>query len=575
MAFHNTIVYTNEHKAPGYAFLSQPPPPKRRAPTQPLPAVPVANPIQDRSAKISAWAAIVQPGSPAPPTPCSPNRRSSGSSRRRPSLTLGHSGIQHGRAVSSPYVVTQTPTTASHKTFDFTAVGYNNVFVNMPVTPGTPSPLVREKAMREQALIQAKLDEKERAKEQSKGRKDKVMNKIKSLTNLRTRSKSVSKQSVPDVPPVPPMPVASKPKPKGKINKDAISKPSQAKRSVYGPLVRAPPTLQNELALMQFVDGGRMNDHIRRAMVAPDGAVGDVYRDGKGGVWWDREEEMEYQALLVVENGTDVDSGSEAGNVTSNWVQFPANSPVQTQGRSSEDTLVAPEPSKVKGVRPPSASTLSSRDSDLDPAYLMQAEQSPAYHNERVLDFDLRAGTNATESLKANNASSKRNGALLCLPARPFRAAKHLRKPELLVDVQAFGVVPKSPRSPLSPSRFTNMFSTPASSKPRGKARRRPAPIKVTPAMQKMRRVVAVSSPGSAVPPLPSVAVVDTEQQRRLIKEGKQEFMLDSFQPEVSRFDTDSEDDFEQPSEMKEHMNALKKRRGSILDFRAILKRGA
>ncbi|EAU90427.1 hypothetical protein CC1G_00811 [Coprinopsis cinerea okayama7 len=574
-------------KAASYAFLSQPPPQKKR-PTLPLPSPPtqsVENPVRQRSttfsATISAWAAHVQPGSPAPPTPCSPHRRGSVSSRRRVS-----GGIGHGRVASSPFVITNTPTTASHKTFDFTAVGYNNIFLNLP--PETPSPLLREKAMRDQALIEAKLREKERAKEESKERKGRVMKKIKSLTTLRSRSKSISKTAEAPASPPPPMPTSTKVK-----SKKSSAKPSQ-KKKVYGPLVRAPPTLQNELALMQFADGGRMEDHIHRTMTGADGAVGDVYRDGKGGIWWDREEQMEYRGLLVPSEGSDkVETEWEDDKEPTTWVQFQSSPVAQVEivGRSSEDTLVEPEPAlKQKGKeivfeRRESASTLSSQDSDLDPTYMMQTEQSPAYHDERVLDFDLRASSNATETLKANNAASKRNGMILCLPARPFRAAKHLRKPEYMVDLQAFGVIPKSPKSPKSP-RFSTSFG-PAVPKPKGKARRRPAPLKISPAMTKLRRVVAVSSPGSAVPPLPPVpprpsqhptiaaasrAVSEVQQQQLLIKEGKQEFMVDSFQPEVSRFDDDSEYDFVgvEHLEAQGHKPGLKQRRGSRLDLRGM-----
>ena len=77
-----------------------------------------------------------------------------------------------------------------------------------------------------------------------------------------------------------------------------------------------------------------------------------------------------------------------------------------------------------------------------------------------------------------------------------------------------------------------------------------------------MRRVIAVSSPGSGVPPLssramdfshypPVISVLSPRAaalapftpgtQSRIIKEGKLEFILDSFQPEVSVFEDDSE----------------------------------
>jgi hypothetical protein len=120
-----------------------------------------------------------------------------------------------------------------------------------------------------------------------------------------------------------------------------------------------PPPLANDLALMQFADGGSMESHIKRVMEAQakavggngggvggggvGGGVGDVYRDGQGGIWWDAEEEWEYAHLL----GGEERVGSGEGE---DWVLFAGG-----EGAAGVDGE----------VRRGSVSTVSTQDSDL------------------------------------------------------------------------------------------------------------------------------------------------------------------------------------------------------------------
>ncbi|KAG6378131.1 hypothetical protein JVT61DRAFT_13818 [Boletus reticuloceps] len=51
-----------------------------------------------------------------------------------------------------------------------------------------------------------------------------------------------------------------------------------------------PPPLANELALMQFADGGDMDSNIKRIMEAQTKVTGavalaDISRDAEGGIW--------------------------------------------------------------------------------------------------------------------------------------------------------------------------------------------------------------------------------------------------------------------------------------------------
>ena len=195
----------------------------------------------------------------------------------------------------------------------------------------------------------------------------------------------------------------------------------QRKKAKYAAL--RPPPLSNELALMQFADGGSMDANIKRVMEAQAKAsggmgVGDVYRDGAGGVWWDQEEEYEYAHLLA--------DGPEPGTGELQWITF------------NGDASMAIDAEARRG-------SMSTQDSDLDPRYIVQPSDA---------DSDLVVP-----------GSARRPGvSVLALPSRPRRTAKHLRKPDYLVDV-AF---PRSPLSPRGPS-------------PTGKARRRPAPLKLMP----------------------------------------------------------------------------------------------
>lgn len=194
-----------------------------------------------------------------------------------------------------------------------------------------------------------------------------------------------------------------------------------------------------------------MDDHIKRfteaqaraagAMVV-DGklvGVGDVYRDGQGGVWIDRDEELEYAHLLGGEN-------HRAGD--SDWVRFGSEA-----GSAS-----------VSGDAEERRESVSSQDSDLDPRYAMQVEAEP---RDDLVVFAL-----------PKMPQHKPGMSVLALPTRNRRAEPHLRKPEFLLDVfpvpdASSTVKAKAPLAPLN--------SSGPQTRPMGKERRRPAPITIAP----------------------------------------------------------------------------------------------
>ncbi|KAH9479367.1 hypothetical protein JR316_0007957 [Psilocybe cubensis] len=529
--------------APQFAFLSQPPPPlhKKRPtplpspPGYPLPPIPVqATPVTRRRSStfssIAAWAAHVQPGSPAPR---SPHRRLSTTSARRPSLTrlARRPSITHARAPSGSFAhiididALDTPSAASNFELDLTAHGYTSLFVRLPKTPTTPSPLLRaynaQHAKPAAAPAKAPLSasfaianipippvpqEPKRAPAHSKG----GMKRFRSLTILRPKAKQAPAPAQPTTP--------------AATSSQRAASIAQRKRSKYAH-VRPPPPLANELALMQFADGGSLDANIKRVMEAQakataghsaaPGGVGDVYRDAQGGVWWDADEEMEYAHLLE----GDGDVGMDMDMVDMHWEEdfdmVDASEPVAAH-IAAPATNPAANSTADKENLPVSLSrrtSLTSEDSDLDPKYLLPL---PENEDPRLAPPDDRVLVSTTSKTNAKMS-------VLSLPARPRRRAAHLCKTGFLVDGVAWelpGPVPSSPRSPRSPTRSVGGMGV-GQARPKGKARRRPAPLKLASSN-------ITSSPVSRRPATPAAAAKPTVPSPQRLRN---EFIADSFEP--------------------------------------------
>lgn len=214
------------------------------------------------------------------------------------------------------------------------------------------------------------------------------------------------------------------------------------RRPVYK---HAPPSTENDLALMQFLDGGSKEDNIKRLMheqakTNGDAGVGDVYRDEAGVVWADREEKLEYAPLLKPSRRHLSDDGE--------WVDFEATPASGTSSGSSGEG----------GLR----SVATGVDSDLDPRYIVSIAPSV---DEVVVPPTPRIVPGPT---------------ILAIPTRSRRAAPHLRKPPTYL-LDAF--VPRSPRSPRSPHSPVSPTTgrTVLKPRPKGKARRIPAPLTIVP----------------------------------------------------------------------------------------------
>lgn len=457
---------------PKYAFLAHPPPQKKR-PTQPLPsppscdsAVPPQGPTHIRPrtntfSTITAWAARVQPGSPASLSPRSPRRRPSIGRGRRTSITCRRVSSSSLNASDTPSTAHRNAATPSIQNFkaDLTSVGYTSAFLQVPKTPITATRPLAVKPHTAEAGHHIPIP----PVPESPTRRPRGLTRLRSLSTLRYRGRS--KSAAPSSP--------TKMKAKAAASSAAVVKRKKAK---YASMRSAP--LANELELMQFVDGGSMESNIKRVMEAQARAgaagVGDVYRDGQGGIWWDQDEELEYAHLLAPS-----EDGIVHGTGDLQWVTFGGDKSSSANPNIDEERR----------------GSMSTQDSDLDPRYIVQ----PTDH----LDTDDLAvfGSALTPLAIRKPAMS-----VLALPSRPRRAAKHLHKPDYLLNA-AFIRGSASPKSP----KFT--VSTCAGvAKPKGKARRRPAPLTLTPPSPALKR--------------PSNSPVDPERIRK-------DFLDSSFEPAV------------------------------------------
>jgi len=423
-----------------YAFLSQPPPSKkttRRVVPAPL------SPSRANSNAISTWAATVFPGSPAPcspsSSPCSPAVHRRNSVGRRPSLTLSHR--------RRPSIGQRTPSTAEYRP-DLTALGYNSLFVQFDKTPTTPSPFRPRNTNTDWPKVAPPLTSdvfgsipippvpQAAAEVSASTKRSGPLRRFRSLSIL--RSKKSKYNQVPHSIPSP-----------TKLHKSkgsAIKQPAKQKAT-------APPSLANDIALMQFIGGGSVEDNVKKVMQARSKAVAksasgrealeDVYRDGKGGIWYDKDEEMEYAHLLSFED---------------EWVEVSEEE--TSPGISSSIPVKASSP------------------------------YTNAYCPLDVVTIH-RTPTSMTSSTASSPRSDGRSRPLLSRPSRPrCRHASHshlTHPPSFILDLNLDAVgafIPRTPRTPKSPRRPSISATVPPtmsqSSAIRMKHRPRPAPLNLT-----------------------------------------------------------------------------------------------
>ena len=262
-----------------------------------------------------------------------------------------------------------------------------------------------------------------------------------------------------------------------------------------------------------------MESHVKRVMeaqakaAAGSGAsigVADVYRDERGGIWWDADEELEYAHLL---GGTTLASVAQEGQIDHDaemdWEEFN-DSGAPLEPYSSFPPGTADKENVRPYELPTRRSSVSSVDSDLDPKYLV-----PLPENE---DPKL---TPIEDRILVSRRVGGANMSILSLPARPRRRAMHLCKPVFLVDAKIWEGCASVPASPTrSTTSMSSKHITGGVTKQKGKSRRRPAPLKLVPtSASDVSRVVVRQRSAS------------TTSTPHSTQKARNEFIADSFSP--------------------------------------------
>ncbi|TCD67391.1 hypothetical protein EIP91_012426 [Steccherinum ochraceum] len=331
----NAVAYpSTDLFPPAYSFLSHPPP-QKPLPSQPLPPppayelenIPPSTIISGRRRSsimisIAAWAENVPPGSPAPP-------------RRKDS-----------------YADTSDCKAA------LKAAGYSSSIVNVQDIILPPTVPVRKS--RYSLLPEPRSSQRE-------------IRRSNSQSSLKGSSRTRSRPST-----------ATQADPHGSSSKEHRRDRSSSTIMKDKKSKKHPGTLERDLALAQFLDGGSSEGQVKkyvdaRARMAGAPVVngqyvgaGDVYRDAQGRVWRDSDEALERAHLLT----------GQANEKS--WVGF-----------ASEDE-----------IRRGSVSTAETLDSDLDPRYAVQP----------------------------NDEEVARLGGAIPPRVHTNQSARHLHKPEALLD---------------------------------------------------------------------------------------------------------------------------------------------
>jgi len=530
--------------APKFAFLALPPPPKKkraavnntfRAPVSPV----------NRTNTILAWAETVLPGSPPPRTPASGVPLSYGApfvtsprvqAFRHPSLTRVSSRRQsvsstRSRVHSASFLhITHTPQTPAHPipatpfspdaNFDFAAFGYASIFVNVPVsTPVTgtpeshnPKPMARLPS-RNDAVTSSRVTKstgagmfkrllgskpktaKPQANSQKKGGKAKTV-----ASDYDYLSVSLAKRS------------------KYTEQPSAVEK---KKREIYAAAL--PATVKQEAQMRQAMEGGSLEYNIQKVMeekakregtaVKVNSAEGNkvvegvetAHRDGRGGIWWDQEEQWEFAHLLAA-NRVPV-SARCVGSET--WITFDNTKSKEDERDDFTDlsSLPSSKCTDLHYIRP-----------------LLVIDDS----TEQLVYGRVKRSSSVVGSMVLPSPSTKSSNIVLAIPSRPTRT-KHLLEPGFLKDVVAVPPTPSTPSAyshssshPRSPGRVTRFVVGSSSSSPSRRQRSRSRSIP-----RKQRK--------SAPPPLKIVPLGPATKLAVNVEpedDGRRLFLEDSFKPD-------------------------------------------
>ena len=552
---------------------------------------------------ISTWASTVAPGSPVPFTPRTPYavhspRLCAPRSPRTPRTPRGRRASNPHRSPTSFLNFLDTPSTATHREtpkdelgkqvenperdgqvgFDLLAQGYTSVIVQLP----NLSPLA-DKIQKEKLLTSPSGKPLRRLRSLSFKSAKKV-----AVNMLSTKAQA----SIPPVPPLPtnPMNVAHIASAKPKVRAHKKTSTPQARYAhllAPGGGAGALPLAQ-EVQLAQMLDGGSLDANVRRvtARHARDTAsasatatasaydyarshrnasrkdrrpietreaadilpVGGVFRDEKGGMWWDEDERLELVELL------------------------PASSPTSPSGvLPASGTAVAPNAKKSFGILPrlrthqvrqpaPTNANANTIDDAKRDWVDLHSPSSPSrcspYHTKSSANNATGPGPLRRGSATTTTSASSRDDDDELDPRWAVRPRDSTAGAGGFVSGYSMGVATLAPGGHddafglgVSPLQNTGSAVGGAERRERPRPRRRPAPltlaletasanVNANSGKQQVRSRTAPATPAGGVPaphslpPLPHLPLTPTVRYP-LATEGKRDFFAASFEPTV------------------------------------------
>ncbi|TRM58747.1 hypothetical protein BD626DRAFT_510401 [Schizophyllum amplum] len=231
---------------------------------------------------IATWACNVTPGEPAPHSPRKHVSHESTRSNKHHSSKRGPSSVPLPQSVIPPPEASE----------DLARLGYTSFFVDLPR---------RERDSNAQpATVAATASDSESSSTPTVTKKSAFSKTLKAFSKTMPRLDGLRFQST------------SAEQAEGTTPTSSSS--SKPKRFPVG---RQPAPMENELALMQFLGGGKVETHARTVMrqqaprsrrTSTGGGVPAAYRDARGQHWLDRDEALEYRGPIEVVPGRDRES---------------------------------------------------------------------------------------------------------------------------------------------------------------------------------------------------------------------------------------------------------------------------
>ncbi|KAL1739693.1 hypothetical protein HDZ31DRAFT_68680 [Schizophyllum fasciatum] len=224
---------------------------------------------------IATWASHVAPGEPAPQSPRKPHVPH----EARPK----HHSSKHA---PPPAPLTPPIAPAADASADLARLGYTSFFVDLPRRERT-----RHDSTACPATATASASDSESSSTPTVTKKSAFAKTFKAFSKTMPRLDALRFQSTPAL-----------------VGEPVEEKAPSSSKPKRFPVGKQPAPMENELALMQFLGGGKVEKHARDVMrqqaprsrrTSTGGGVRTAYRDANGQHWLDRDEALEYRGLLA------------------------------------------------------------------------------------------------------------------------------------------------------------------------------------------------------------------------------------------------------------------------------------